>query len=381
MSEKSYFTIDTSILFRANQRYFDDVLAKYGLGYAQLIFLIEIYEHEGIAMNALAEGAYFDKGSVTKSIQKLEESGYVEVEVSSEDRRVKKLYTTAKTQEIILKLYAIRQERWNYLSQDLSAQEKQAFIEANAAICKRAKEYEGLHMVDSEMKFYGFQKCTLLDYPGKVASTLFTGGCNFRCPFCHNRDLVFLDEGASPLDLDYLEEFFKKRRKLLDGVCITGGEPLLNRHLKTFMRRLKDMGYLIKLDTNGSYFNALKALIEEGLIDYVAMDIKNTKEKYPLTVGVDNVDMTAIDQSIDYLLKGNIDYEFRTTLVKEFHDISDVAKIAQRIKGAKAYYLQNFVDRDKVIQKGLHPLSHEELIKAKKAALPYVENTQIRGEE
>lgn len=382
MSEKNFLSLDSSILYRCNQKYYDKALSAYGIGYTQLILLTQINEHEGISMNELAANGSFDKGTITKSIQKLESNQYVRIENSLDDKRSKLLFTTEKSRKILPNLYLLKQEWWNYLSQDLNEDEIDLYFKISELLNKRAREYADANLNDSNnVRFYGFQKLTLLDYPGKVASTLFTGGCNFRCPFCHNRDLVFLNEKESDIENESIFEFLKKRKGVLDGICISGGEPLMHSGLKDFLKEVKAMGFSVKLDTNGSYFERLKELVEEGLIDYVAMDIKNSKAKYTTTIGLDNISLKSIEKSVKYLLEDHIDYEFRTTVVKEFHQIEDFKKIGQWIKGAKRYYLQNFEDHDGVITKGLHSHDIEDLKEMKKVMEQYVLNVEIRGVE
>ena len=207
----------------------------------------------------------------------------------------------------------------------------------------------------------GFQKLTLLDFPEKMACMIFTRGCNFKCPFCHNGPLVLNKTKEGFINESEIFEYLKKRKKLLDGVVVSGGEPLLQRDIKTFITKIKDLGYKVKIDTNGTSPLLLEELINEGLVDYVAMDIKNVFEKYPKITGCRNVNIDNIKKSINILKQDRIDYEFRTTIVKEFHTIEDIKKILSYIEGSK-YYLQNFVDSENVIQSGLHGFSREELI-------------------
>lgn len=227
------------------------------------------------------------------------------------------------------------------------------------------------------MKICGIQKTTLLDYPGRVACTVFLGGCNFRCPFCQNGEI--LDGGTEGTDEEEFFSFLKKRKGILDGVCVSGGEPLVHKDLPLFLEKIKKIGYDIKLDTNGSFPDALKALVSEKLIDYVAMDIKNAPERYEKTAGA-TCDLQKIRESVGFLLSGKIDYEFRTTVVKQLHRAEDMLSIAKWIKRAKRYFLQNFKDSDAVLQKGLSPLSDEELEAFKRFVKPYVPSVRIRGE-
>lgn len=229
------------------------------------------------------------------------------------------------------------------------------------------------------MRIDGLQKMTLLDFPGKVACTVFTGGCNFRCPFCHNALLVT----KLPEKPDYTEyeilSFLEKRVGLLDGVAITGGEPLLNPDIADFIRKIRDMGYAVKLDTNGSFPERLKAIVGEGLVDYVAMDIKNRREKYAETIGLKSLDLSKIEESVEFLKSGAVDYEFRTTVVKQFHTVEDIRAAAEWISGAKRYFLQNFVDSGELICEEVCGVDKETMLKMKSAAADFVSQTEIRG--
>lgn len=230
------------------------------------------------------------------------------------------------------------------------------------------------------MVFNGFQKLTLLDYPGKVACTLFTAGCNFRCPFCHNASLVTHINDELVYSQDEVLSYLSKRQGLLDGVCITGGEPLLHDELEEFIVSLKSLGYLVKLDTNGSSPEKLKKLVNSSLIDYVAMDIKNCENKYSLTVGIKNFDITKVKESVEFLLNSNsVDYELRTTVVNELHNIEDIESVAKWISGAKRYFLQNFIDSGDLIGGGLSPVDPKKIKQMQTIASKYVQNVEIRG--
>lgn len=229
------------------------------------------------------------------------------------------------------------------------------------------------------MEINGFLKMTLLDFPEKVACTIFCGGCNFCCPFCHNSFLVTEREKAENFAEKEILDFLSKRKGLLDGVCITGGEPLLQPDLEDFIRKIKEMGFLVKLDTNGYLTDKLQHLINEGIIDYVAMDIKNSPQKYALTAGLKEIEIERIKESVDFLINGKIDYEFRTTVANELHDIEDIKEIGKLIKGAKRYFLQNFEDSGHIIGEGLNPVSPENLFKMQQIAAEFVSNSQIRG--
>ena len=228
------------------------------------------------------------------------------------------------------------------------------------------------------MKIHGLQKMTLLDYPGKVACTVFLGGCDFRCPFCHNFELV---DGSAPPVLEDAEffSFLEKRHGLLDGVAVTGGEPCLRPELPAFLGRIREMGYAVKLDTNGTSPERLRSLVLGGLVQYVAMDIKNSPGKYALTAGVPDAGLERINRSIAFLRQGHVDYEFRTTVVDELHDAADFEAIAKWIEGAPRYFLQPFTDRDSVPTEGFHAPSPELMrayLRIVQTALP---GAEIRG--
>lgn len=228
------------------------------------------------------------------------------------------------------------------------------------------------------MTINGMQKLTLLDYPGNVACLIFTQGCNFRCPFCHNSGLLDMNNNCEKIDEKEVFKYLEKRRGLLDGVCISGGEPLLQKDIEDFIRKVKDLGYKVKLDTNGSSPKKLKQLIEDGLIDYVAMDIKNDFLNYDRTAGMcTNIDN--IKKSIEIIENSNIEYEFRTTIVKQFHDIGKLEKIIQYIGPNARYYIQNYQDCSSVLQRGLNGFDNEELLNIKNTLGVKYPNLVVRG--
>lgn len=200
------------------------------------------------------------------------------------------------------------------------------------------------------MRIHGLQKTTLLDYPSHVAATLFTGGCNFRCPFCHNGNLVLNPESQPRIFLEEIMAFLKKRQGVLDGVCITGGEPTLQPDLEDFIREVRELGYLIKLDTNGYRPKVLEELLDQGLLDYVAMDIKASKANYARAVGLEsNFSIEPIEKSVELLKDSSIDYEFRTTVVKGLHAVEEFEEIGRWLSGCKVYYLQGFQENENVL--------------------------------
>lgn len=228
------------------------------------------------------------------------------------------------------------------------------------------------------MRIDGLQTLTLLDYPGKVACTVFTSGCNMRCPFCHNASLVC---GEVPPFMEK-EEFFaflKKRTGVLDGVCVTGGEPLLQEGLIPFLLEVKEKGFTTKLDTNGLLHDRLRAVVEAGAVDYVAMDIKNCEARYAETAGVPGLDLAPIEKSVQFLMEGSVDYEFRTTVVKELHNKADFDEIGQWLKGAKRYFLQSFKDSGDILSPGLSPMEKADLLEIRDRLRDEIPVVELRG--
>lgn len=228
------------------------------------------------------------------------------------------------------------------------------------------------------MVIHGLQKMTLLDFPGKVACTVFLGGCDIRCPFCHNAEIL---DASVPGEMDDAQffAFLKGREGLLDGVAITGGEPLLRRELPEFMAKIRELGFAVKLDTNGSHPDRLRKILDEKLADYVAMDIKNSPERYAETIGISGFDITPVKESVSLLKEESTAYEFRTTCVAQLHDDASFQSIAEWITGAKNYFLQAFTDRDTVPFEGLSAPDAADMHRWAEIVRPYVKHVALRG--
>ena len=229
------------------------------------------------------------------------------------------------------------------------------------------------------MRILGLQKLSLLDFPGKVAATVFTGGCTLRSPFCHNAPLVPPGRGTEELAAGAVLDFLASRRGLLDGVVLSGGESLLQPDAADFLAEVKAMGFAVKLDTNGCHPDALADILDRRLADYVAMDIKNSLEKYPWTVGVPGFDTAPVERSARLLMEGPADYEFRTTLVRPFHEVGDMETIGRWLRGARRYYLQAFVDSGDLVGGGCAPFTPEEMEGFLQAARPFFQSVALRG--
>lgn len=229
------------------------------------------------------------------------------------------------------------------------------------------------------MRIYGFQKLTLLDFPGKVACTVFLGNCNFRCPFCQNGNLVLRAAKEPVIGVEDVLAVLEKRRGILEGVCITGGEPTLEAELSCFMKQVKEMGYLVKLDTNGYRPQVLKELVGAGLVDYVAMDIKNAPNRYEETAGVAGLDLLKIQESVDFLMEGVVPYEFRTTVTRELHRKEEFETIGRWLKGCSRYYLQNYRESEFVIRPVFSGYAKEQLERFREILLGTIPVVEIRG--
>lgn len=233
------------------------------------------------------------------------------------------------------------------------------------------------------MVFAGLQKLTLLDYPGHTACTVFTRGCDCRCPFCHNPSLLSGDTEAETPEINEEEvlSFLSKRRGILDGVCITGGEPLLHPELKTFISKVREMGFGVKLDTNGTHPDYLRQLIEAGFISMVAMDIKNSPDLYGQTTGILHFDTASVLESAALLMEGKVKYEFRTTVVEELHTREGMLAVGKWLRGESPYYLQRFTDSGHILRPGLHAPSKEKMESFRELLLPFLPNTALRGQD
>ncbi len=231
------------------------------------------------------------------------------------------------------------------------------------------------------MDFNGWEKLSLVDFDDHISTTLFSAGCNMRCPFCHNRTLVLTPNENPVIDWREIEDYLKRRRGIIDAVVITGGEPTINKDLIDKIQEIKKLGYLIKLDSNGTNPDLLIDLVNLGLVDYVAMDIKNCMEKYGETCGNSFIDLSKIKESIDFLIGGVVDYEFRTTIIDEFHSNDDMERIGHLLDGAKRYFLQKYVDGENCIKPGFHEVDKEKALRFKAIMSKYVGEVSLRGYE
>lgn len=229
------------------------------------------------------------------------------------------------------------------------------------------------------MKILGFEKMSLVDFDGLVSATLFTGGCNFKCGFCHNSPLVSSYKDLPEIPQDDILAYLKKRQGILDGVCVSGGEPTLNNDLPEFIEKIKNLGYKVKLDTNGTNPDMVKQLFNDGLVDYFAMDIKNDKKAYAKIIGFDAFDTAKVEKTVEFFLTAPVKYEFRTTLVNEFHTKENMINIGKWIKGADKYFLQKFKENENCIEQGFSPVEEEKAKEFIEILTPYIPTIKLRG--
>lgn len=368
--------LDISILYRSTQKYYDQMLHSISLTYAQLPILILIYENEGISQQQIAQDGGYDKGTITKQVQKLEETGYIRVQPSKKDKRAKELYTTAKARAIMSKVYAIRTSWWRHISSSIPKEDMDAFSNFYKSMAASAKEFAKVDL--NAISFFEHQKLSFQSVPGKVSTIVATGGCNYRCPFCNQSHLVFIKEDSISYSQDEILQYIKSRKELLDSITISGGEPLMHLELDTFLKQVKQIGLFVNLMTNGSYFEHLSSLIEQKLVDRVVMHIKNIPEKYGETIGLKTYEIHEIEKSIQLLNSQNIESVFVVTPIHEFHTPEDLISIARWIQPAKTLELEIFEEKETVIQKGFHGYTKEELKGLKKDLEQYIPNIKIR---
>ncbi|MBM6831928.1 anaerobic ribonucleoside-triphosphate reductase activating protein [Faecalicoccus acidiformans] len=358
-SNSTDLLLDISILYRSTQKYYDKMLQSLSLTYAQLPILILIYEHEGISLQQIAYEGGYDKGTITKQVQKLQETGYIRVQSSKRDKRAKELYTTQKARSIMNKIYGIRASWWQHISASIPEEDMQKFSTFYKTMVVSAREFAQKDQED--IVFFDHQKLNVEIDPGKMSTIVWTGGCNFRCPFCDRSQFIFLKEDSRVITGAKILQYLKKRQNVLDQLVITGGEPLMHAQLDPFLREAKKMGYQIRIEINGSYPQHLQDLIKAKLVDQVVMSLKNTPEKYGQSIGVDQTEIQKIQRSVDILLHCDLDVRFTILPIKEFHSQKDLIEMISWLKDAASIELRTYHESMESIQKDLHGYTYQEL--------------------
>lgn len=347
MEKQNDLLMDSSILYRSTQKYYDKMLQNLKLTYAQLPILIQIYENEGISLQEIACIGGYDKGTVTKNVQKLNALGYISIMTNQKDKRAKELYTTALAKKNISEIYGIRWNWWHHITQDLTQDEIKVFSKFYRTMSNHARTYADLEQLD--LQFYKFTPLSLTEYDGHICCCLYTGGCNLKCPNCICPSLVFLKEDMYPVGNEYLKNYLEEQKDKLDGVYISGGEPLMNENIFPFLSYLKSLNYKVKIHTNGMFSNYLKKVIQDGLVDFVSLDLKNCPSKYSMSCGVNDVDLSSLKESIQILKENKIDYDIFLRIHKNEMDKSSIIELSNFLQGVKkvilvpySYQLKNY---------------------------------------
>lgn len=373
---KSYLDLKSAALYRCNQKYYDKVLSGFGLSYSGLIFLISIYEDEGLMLNKLAQDGSFDKGSITKAIYKLEENGFVIIQDSKKDKRAKELYTTQKTRDLMPKLYQIRQEYLNYLSTDLDEDELEIFDSLIDKILIKAREYSKTNIDIQNIQISSFIPLSFKDYDNLSTAVIKTGGCNFRCHHCENKSLVFLSSSSEKINVSDILSYLNKRQNMLQGVVIDGGEPLLHEGVISLLQELREFDLNIKLCTNGSQYERIKEVINLRLVDDIEVKIMGSKSFYPKYIGLESFDTTDIDNTIKLLLNSDIRYCFTLTLTDEEIDYEE---LGIWLKGISCLKLRKYNRSNECIDTNIGEIDREKIDDIIKILKKYVKEVILEG--
>lgn len=364
--EQNDLFMDSSILYRSTQKFFDKKLQPFQLTYAQLPVLIMVYENEGVSMQEIATQGLYDKGTITKNVQKLESLHYLHVISSNKDKRSKELYTTLKAKEIMSHVYEIRRDWWKQLNAEMTKEDIEQFSQYFMQVCEKSKKL--MDFSQESVKFYRHQKVNLNMFPNHISTVFYTGGCNFQCKHCPNPDLVFIKQNMREIPMEDIETFLTKRKKNIQAICISGGEPCIHDNLSSFLSYGKQLGYKMCIRTNGSYPYTLIDWIEEGLLDYVILDIKQSHTCYSDIIGMEDYDVSNINQTIHYLQTNHFPYSYQLTLSKEFHNEKRVKEIGKWLQSDTEMKLSSI------------DFNQEEFTKLCDILKQYLPNLKIQGD-
>lgn len=352
MDQQTDLLMNISVMYRSTQKYYDRNLQDLHLTYAQLPILIMIYENEGISMREISKIGVYDKGTISKSVKHLEQQGFIFVQSSKVDKRNKELYTSDFAKQSMAKVYSIRRDWWQRLIQGVNDAVFKQFLPSYDRMANNAKEYA--ESISSQLPFFHWQKVSLTHYPHKISTVLYTAGSNFRCPFDQYPELIFIQEGMKELPRNEIIEYLEKRMDVLEAVCIEGGEPLMDPRLFDFVTLIKQMGYSIKVTTNGSFPDQLETLIQKKLIDFVSLDIKNSPGQYAKSIGMAHFDIHPIEKTLDILKKGAIPYQIELYLNQEYHTMASLKSLAKWLSGMKKIILHTNIESLPTLSKQLH---------------------------
>ncbi len=354
------YLLTLSLLYRNAKKYFDHNLSPYHLGWGQVLPLLMVNEHAGITMQELTQKSVVDKGTTSKVVQGLLDHGYLKVKVDEQDHRVKHLYTTSKASDIISSIYHYRQEYGQILSTKVDFDR---FLEDLAMVMKNSER--SVHEEEKDfhcLRIGSYKYLDLGNYPAKISATIYVSGCNLKCPFCNQKDLVFLPQEANFLETQDILDDLKTRVGFLEGVCISGGEPCQQEALIPFLVEIKKLGLAIKLETNGTFPHVLEQLIQRKLVDYIQLDWKNVRRKLPETVGLleKDVPIFRMKESLRLVRQSGIPYEIHTTVVKGLHSEKEIRQMSKELENDRHWKLYPFRQSKQVIQANLSEWSEEE---------------------
>ena len=360
MAERNNFLLNISILYRSTMKYFDKALARYDIGSGQIFFLFMINENEGITMQELTRLSEVDKGTTTKSIARLIDKGYVEMKVDETDRRVRRLYMTPAAAPLLQYIYEQRLALARFLAREIDFERFETDLDQ---VCENARQSNAIEHAFPGLRIGAMQESSLTAWPGRLSAVVELAGCDYKCPYCSRRSLVFIPENYAYLDTEEVLGYLQKRSSFFDGVVISGGEPLLQGDLIPFMKEVRQLGCRIRLETSGSLPERLAEVIRSGLVDEVAMDLKSTPEKYPAAVGMNQAGFSfePVKASMRILEESGIRHEYVTTCVRDLHTEQDIMAIAEMIDEKVPYVLRKLERSGRMIAPEMQGFSDEEM--------------------
>lgn len=357
---KDNYLLALSLFYRNTKKYFDHHLVSLGLSWGQVLPLLMVNEHNGMSMQELTQKSLVDKGTTSKVVQGLLDSGYLKIMIDEQDHRVKHLYTTSKATEIISIIYHYRQEYSQLLSRKVDF--NNFLLQLNQVMDNSENESLAITTNYQSLRIGEYKYLDLANYKGHISATVYLSGCNFKCPFCNKKDLVFIPQDANYLSASDVLNDLKKRKIFLEAVCFSGGEPCLQEALVPFIEEVKKLGYKVKLETNGTFPVMLKKLLQQHLVDYVQLDIKNHWSKLPETVGLwaKDVPLKRIKESIALLKQADVEYELHTTVVKDLHTAEDLKLMKQELAADKHWQIYPFIKSKNILNANLEEWQKEE---------------------
>lgn len=377
MDKQTDFLMNISVLYRSTQKYYDRMLQSINLTYAQLPILIMIYEKEGISMREIAESGVYDKGTISKNVKHLEQQGFIHIETNKKDKRNKELYTSDFAKQNMSKIYSVRRDWWQYLIRNIDQSTFDQFIGSYDLLAKNARKFEEFNVVD--LLFFDWKKVSLTNYPNHISTVFYTAGNNFRSPFDRHPELLFIKEGLAEIPKNSILDYLEHRQNRIEAVCIEGGEPFMNEHLEEFLSYCKELGYLTKVKTNGTYPDFMKDLVSKNLIDYIELEIMNSPKMYAKSIGMAQFQTDQIDQTLSCLKQEKIDYHCSIHLVREFHTLKSIESMANWLDGIGKMIVYTDIESEDTVQKSLHNVDEKTLSQMVHILQSHCKEIEVRG--